>query len=301
MAFPSSYTLPTSIDYTTRFTDRLDRIVRQKMTCMSSINKSTLLTSRDFDNNRKVAINAWSFPAVNTYDGSSTREAYGAEQEVKAEQEEFELTKTASCNHVFQGLKAREYPFYRVDAFMDEWMRVRLIPHLDTQFYTTIGAIATSKSRKTTGTLTGNVFYYAVLTAKRKLQEDEVEGQNMTLYVTPEFYEGLKKDSNFANSASDLALRNIIFGGYPGVRFQGMFDGQVDGVKMKIVEPQRMPTGQYFMLVADDIVSFPRKVNNFTIAQGAQEFYGWRAYGMTLYDVLVPDNQKVKLWTNSKT
>lgn len=152
------------------------------------------------------------------------------------------------------------------------------VPATDIYRINVLYAYALANSQGAFGaTASSNTTAYAnVLTEQAALDDAEVPTEGRVMYVTPTFYNLLKRDPEFVRDC-DTTYKDLKRG----------IIGEVDGLKI-VKAPSSYFTAKFeFMIVWDELSLSPVKFNSVRILDDVQGIDGWVAEGRRYYDMFL--------------
>ena len=160
------------------------------------------------------------------------------------------------------------------------------VPTTDIYRLSVLAAYAIANSQGSIGTTaaTNTTAYQLVLAQQAALDDAKVPEEGRVLFVTPSYYNLLKRDPEFSkacdNSYNDLK-KGIV--------------GTVDGLTIV-----KCPTSYYvskfeFMIVHREVLIAPTKFNSVRTLDDVQGIDGWVAEGRRYYDAFIPANKGVAI------
>ena len=159
-------------------------------------------------------------------------------------------------------------------------LREVAVRNTDIYRFSVLSAYAVANSQSATSALAYNDVYQKVLTQAAALFEATYKTDGIHLFVTPTTYNLLKRDPEFVRDA-DTTYRDLKKG----------ILGEVDGMKIHRVPAALLPANTGFMIVADDVLVSPTKMNNVRVLTDVQGIDGAVAEGRRYYDAFIPANK----------
>lgn len=158
------------------------------------------------------------------------------------------------------------------------------IPTTDVYRLSVLAAYAVANSQGSLGSTAASntTAYQLVLAQQAALDDAKVSAEGRVLFVTPTFYNLLKRDPEFSKDADDS---------YNDLK-KGIV-GSVDGLTIV-----KCPSSYYvakfeFMIVHKDTLIAPTKFNSVRTLDDVQGIDGWVAEGRRYYDAFIPTNKGV--------
>ncbi|SIC59984.1 hypothetical protein [Mycobacteroides abscessus] len=151
-------------------------------------------------------------------------------------------------------------------------------------------AVANSQGSIGTSAATNTTAYQLVLAQQAALDDAKVPATGRVLFVTPTFYNLLKRDPEFSKNADNT---------YADLK-KGIL-GTVDGLTIV-----KCPTSYYiskfeFMIVHEQVLIAPTKFNSVRTLDDVQGIDGWVAEGRRYYDAFIPANKGVGIRIKTST
>jgi hypothetical protein len=165
------------------------------------------------------------------------------------------------------------------------------VPTTDKYRLSVLSGYAIANSQGTIGgTASSNTTAYQnVLTEQAALDDAQVPVEGRVMYVTPGFYNLLKRDPEFVRDC-DTTYKDLKTGVL----------GNVDGTTIV-----KCPTSYYvdkfeFMIVWDQLLIAPTKFNSVRTLDDVQGIDGWVAEGRRYYDAFIPSQKATALRIRTK-
>lgn len=159
-------------------------------------------------------------------------------------------------------------------------LREVAVRNTDIYRFSVLSAYAVANSQSATNALAYNDVYQKVLIQAAALYEATYKTEGVHLFVTPTTYNLLKRDPEFVRDA-DTTYKDLKKG----------IIGEVDGMKIHRVPAALLPANTGFMIVADDVLVSPTKMNNVRVLTDVQGIDGAVAEGRRYYDAFIPANK----------
>lgn len=159
-------------------------------------------------------------------------------------------------------------------------LREVAVRNTDIYRFSVLSAYAVANSQSATNALAYNDVYQKVLIQAAALYEATYKTEGVHLFVTPTTYNLLKRDPEFVRDA-DTTYKDLKKG----------ILGEVDGMKIHRVPAALLPANTGFMIVADDVLVSPTKMNNVRVLTDVQGIDGAVAEGRRYYDAFIPANK----------
>jgi hypothetical protein len=159
-------------------------------------------------------------------------------------------------------------------------LREVAVKNTDIYRYSILAAYAVSNSQVATSALAYTDTYQKILTQAAALYEATFKTDGVRLIVTPATYNLLKRDPEFVRDA-DTTYKDLKKG----------ILGEVDGMKIQRVPAALLPANTGFMVVADDVLVSPTKLDSVRVLTEVQGIDGAVAEGRRYYDAFIPSNK----------
>ena len=151
-------------------------------------------------------------------------------------------------------------------------------------------AIANTQGSIASGAASNTTAYSLILTQQAALDDAKVPTEGRVLFVTPTFYNLLKRDPEFSKDA-DESYKDLKKGIY----------GSVDGLKIVKCPTSYYVTNFEFMIVHEDVLIAPTKFDSVRTLNDVQGIDGWVAEGRRYYDAFIPSNKGVAVRIKTKS
>lgn len=159
-------------------------------------------------------------------------------------------------------------------------LREIAVKNTDIYRFSVLSAYAVANSQVATNALAYNDVYQKVLIQAAALYEATFKNDGVHLFVTPTTYNLLKRDPEFVRDA-DTTYKDLKKG----------IIGEVDGMKIHRVPAALLPANTGFMIVADDVLVSPTKMDSVRVLTEVQGIDGAVAEGRRYYDAFIPSNK----------
>ena len=284
---------PGVISLDERFVPRLDKIYMRESLLLPAVNKSTVITSRDFSGVRKVRIRTFDHPETGEYNPRDGDNAYGATHDANSDHNDYSVDESLTVNEGFDKTDMMDTQgFLEPSRWLADYTRVRIVPTLDLHGFTALVAHAQENGNQyaTIGAISANAYYHRWLDSVEQLKERQVDCKNAVGFISTSFMTNLKKDNAFSRD-NEIAQKEIVIKGAVGMKTNYMFDGMIDGIPVKQVPSDRMPANTHFILARQDILAQPRKIYDFRIlTRTLENRAGAKILGLVWFDSIVPKN-----------
>lgn len=272
-----------SIELTKKFAPYTDEL-------FSSESKLSLLTNTDFDWTGAHSVMIWkiSTVAMNNYNRTITDEEdknfsrYGEIKDLNAQTEEMLLSRDRSFIFNVDKLDTDETA-EQVEAgkALAREIREVVIPEVDTYAYAKMTA---GSGEKTSGTLTKESIYAAVLAGSQALDDAEAPDTERVLVTTPATYTLLKQAVEFDKTdiGADMRLKGVV--------------GMLDGMAVVKVPAARLPEKFGFMIAHPSATVAPVKLEDYGIHTDTVISSGSIVTGRIAYDAFVLENKKKAIY-----
>src|SRR3990167_3571821 len=158
------------------------------------------------------------------------------------------------------------------------------VPAVDTYRIAELSAYATANSQSVTNALSASDVYADILTQKAALTDAEVPEDGRVLFVTATTHNLLKRDPEF-RLACDTSYRDNKKG----------IVGMIDGMKIVVCPSSYYVANFGFMIVHEDVLVSPTKIDMVRILTDVQGIHGAVAEGRRYYDAFIPTNKGVAI------
>lgn len=272
-----------SIELTKKFAPYTDEL-------FSSESKLSLLTNTDFDWTGAHSVMIWkiSTVAMNNYNRTIADEEdknfsrYGEIKDLNAQTEEMLLSRDRSFIFNVDKLDTDETA-EQVEAgkALAREIREVVIPEVDTYTYAKMTAGA---GEKTSGTLTKESIYAAVLAGSQALDDAEAPDTERVLVTTPATYTLLKQAVEFDKTdiGADMRIKGVV--------------GMLDGMAVVKVPAARLPEKFGFMIAHPSATVAPVKLEDYGIHTDTVISSGSIVTGRIAYDAFVLENKKKAIY-----
>lgn len=158
------------------------------------------------------------------------------------------------------------------------------VPTTDVYRLSVLAAYATTNSQGSIGSTAAasTTAYQLVLAQQAALDDAKVPATGRVIFVTPTFYNLLKRDPEFTKQ-SDTAYNDLKKG----------IINTVDGLTFVKCPSSYYPAKFEFMIVHEDTLIAPSKFNSVRTLNDVQGIDGWVAEGRRYYDAFIPTNKGV--------
>lgn len=246
----------------------------------------------DFNGKNSVTIYNVDTVAENDYVRSGTNR-FGALVELGTGTQTFTLSQDKAFTFsVDRGNLEDSMMVQEVASAVKRQVREVSIPTTDIYRLSVLSAYAIANSQGTVAgsASTNTTAYQNVLTQQAALDDAEVPEEGRVMFVTPTFYNLLKRDPEFVRDA-DTTYKDLK---------KGIF-GEVDGLTIV-----KCPTSYYvsnfeFLIVHKDTLIAPTKFNSVRTLDDVQGIDGWVAEGRRYYDAFIPTNKGVGIRIRTKS
>ena len=158
------------------------------------------------------------------------------------------------------------------------------VPAVDTYRLAELSAYATANSQEATNALSASDVYADILTQQAALTDAEVPEDGRVLFVTATTHNLLKRDPEF-RLACDTSYRDNKKG----------IVGMIDGMKIVVCPSSYYVANFGFMIVHEDVLVSPTKIDMVRILTDVQGIHGAVAEGRRYYDAFIPTNKGVAI------
>lgn len=166
-------------------------------------------------------------------------------------------------------------------------VRIVSVPNTDKYIIATIQAYAITNSQETEDTgsaLTTSNAYQRFLELGEYLNDNEVENENIVVYMTRKKFNLLRRDAEFkvaCDKAYDDSKAGKVF--------------PIDGMRIVIVPTSYLPANTGYLALADSVVAAPMKTNMTRVLDNQRGIDGVVVEGRRRYDALIAKNRGVAI------
>ena len=156
-----------------------------------------------------------------------------------------------------------------------------VVPEIDIYRLSAWATAATTNGHVKTEAITKDNAYEKFLAAQEALDEDKVPQTGRICYVTPKFYNLLKRDDSFIK-VGDLSQKMLINGQV----------GEVDGVRIIKIPSSYLPSNTAFLLIWPRCSVSPKKLEDYKTHNNPPGINGYLIEGRIIYDCFVLEAKK---------
>ncbi|RFU70335.1 N4-gp56 family major capsid protein [Peribacillus saganii] len=243
----------------------------------------------DYDWNGVDTIKVYSIPTVgmNNYTKSGTNR-YGTAAELDNTVQTMLLTRDRSFTFTIDKANTQDTGgTMEAGKALARQVDEVIVPEIDIYRLATMSAAAVANGHTTTGAVTKDNAYEAILTGTEKLDDDKVPVGGRVLFVTPGFYNLVKLSSDFIKS-TDIAQKMLINGQV----------GEIDGMKVIKVPTSYMPANTPFLIAHPVATVGAQKLEDYKIHDNPPGINGKLIEGRKRYDAFVLENKKNALYVH---
>ena len=236
----------------------------------------------DFDGVQTINVVTPTTVATSNYDRTSTGDRFGGNAELQDTVATYQLANDKCFkiaidrgNYLQGGLAKKAGQVLRAE--MDE----QVIPEIDADRIATGAAAATANSQAVTYT-SANGAYKAVLDAQAFLDEDKAPTADRVIFVTPAFYNLIKKD----------ITTGVYANGYNDKLVPRGFVGELDGMAVVKVPTSYFPTKTYAVLWQKKALLGANQIKKTDIIEDSELVDGAVLTGRFIYDAFALEAKK---------
>lgn len=236
----------------------------------------------DFDGVQTINVYTPTTVATSNYNRSATGDRFGGNNELQDTVATYQLANdkcfkiTIDRGNYLQGALAKKAGQV-LRAEMDE----QVIPEIDADRIATGAAAATANSQAVTYT-SANGAYKAVLDAQAFLDEDKAPTADRVIFVTPAFYNLIKKD----------ITTGVYANGYNDKLVPRGFVGELDGMAVVKVPTSYFPTKTYAVLWQKKALLGANQIKKTDIIEDSELVDGAVLTGRFIYDAFALEAKK---------
>ena len=236
----------------------------------------------DFDGVQTINVYTPTTVATSNYNRSATGDRFGSNNELQDTVATYTLANdkcfkiTIDRGNYLQGALAKKAGQV-LRAEMDE----QVIPEIDADRIATGAAAATANSQAVTYT-SANGAYKAVLDAQAFLDEDKAPTADRVIFVTPAFYNLIKKD----------ITTGVYANGYNDKLVPRGFVGELDGMAVVKVPTSYFPTKTYAVLWQKKALLGANQIKKTDIIEDSELVDGAVLTGRFIYDAFALEAKK---------
>lgn len=236
----------------------------------------------DFDGVQTINVYTPTTVATSNYNRSATGDRFGGNNELQDTVATYTLANdkcfkiTIDRGNYLQGALAKKAGQV-LRAEMDE----QVIPEIDADRIATGAAAATANSQAVTYT-SANGAYKAVLDAQAFLDEDKAPTADRVIFVTPAFYNLIKKD----------ITTGVYANGYNDKLVPRGFVGELDGMAVVKVPTSYFPTKTYAVLWQKKALLGANQIKKTDIIEDSELVDGAVLTGRFIYDAFALEAKK---------
>ena len=256
-----------------KYSDKVDERYKLKSLTDSAVNQDYDWAGVNTVNVYNVAV-----PSMNNYSRSgSTR--YGSATDLGTTLTSYTLSRDRSFTFVIdRGDWSESMYVTESGKALARTIDEVVVPEIDLYRLSVMNISAHSTKQHTTdlsATSTSNA-YSNFLDAQRILSNNKVPLTGRVCFITPTYYNNIKRDSSFSKNA-DLAYSDLKNGQI----------GEVDGVPLIMVPASYMPFDTDLILVHPSAVTAPLKLEDYKIHDNPPGINGYLVEGRVIYDAFV--------------
>ena len=281
-----------SIELTQKYSPKVDEL-------FSAESKLSLLTNTDYDWTGAHSVKVWNVSTVKMSDYARNRgeesfsedsaaalSRYGNLIDLNAQTQEMLLTRDRSFIFNIDKLDQEETgDAVQAATALARQIREQVIPEVDTYTY---GKMVENAGTTTTGELTAENVYDAIVAGTEALDDAEVPDTERAIVVTPKVYRLMKKSPDI-NLDCDISEEN---------RLRGVI-ATVDGLAVAKVPANRLPTGFNFMIAHPSATCAPVKLEDYGTHTDTPLSSGTIVTGRVCYDAFVLGKKKKAIYCHS--
>lgn len=281
-----------SIELTQKYSPKVDEL-------FSAESKLSLLTNTDYDWTGAHSVKVWNVSTVKMSDYARNRgeesfsedsaaalSRYGNLIDLNAQTQEMLLTRDRSFIFNIDKLDQEETgDAVQAATALARQIREQVIPEVDTYTY---GKMVENAGTATTGELTAENVYDAIVAGTETLDDAEVPDTERSIVVTPKVYRLMKKSPDI-NLDCDISEEN---------RLKGVI-ANVDGLAVVKVPANRLPTGFNFMISHPAATCAPVKLEDYGTHTDTPLSSGTIVTGRVCYDAFVLEKKKKAIYYHS--
>lgn len=256
-----------------KYSDKVDERYKLKSLTDSAVNQDYDWAGVNTVNIYNVAV-----PSMNNYSRSGNTR-YGSATDLGTTLTSYTLSRDRSFTFVIdRGDWSESMYVTEAGKALARTIDEVVVPEIDQYRLSVMNLSAHSTKNHTTdlsATSTSNA-YSNFLDAQRILSNNKVPLSGRVCFITPVYYNSIKRDSSFSKNA-DLAYQDLKNGQI----------GEVDGVPLIMVPASYMPFDTDLILVHPSAVTAPLKLEDYKIHDNPPGINGYLAEGRIIYDAFV--------------